>query len=46
MTYALAGVRIGNVLIKKKIRDFPVGPVAKPSHSQGRGPGFDPWSEN
>ena len=26
--------------------DFPDGPVAKTSHSQCRGPGFDPWSGN
>ena len=25
-------------------RGFPHGPVAKTLHSQGRGPGFDPWS--
>ena len=25
---------------------FPSGPVAKTPHSQCRGPGFDPWSEN
>ena len=27
-------------------RDFPGGPVAKTPHSQGRGPGFSPWSGN
>ena len=26
--------------------DFPGGPVAKTLSSQGRGPGYDPWSEN
>ena len=26
--------------------DFPGGPVAKPLHSESRGPGFDPWSGN
>ena len=27
-------------------RNLPGGPVAKPLHSQCRGPGFDPWSGN
>ena len=26
--------------------DFPGGPVSKTPHSQCRGPGFDPWSQN
>ena len=28
------------------MQDFPSVPVAKIPHSQGRGPGFNPWSEN
>ena len=31
---------------RNKFLDFPGGPVAKTSCSQGRGPGFDPWSGN
>ena len=27
-------------------RNFPAGPMAKILHSQHRGPGFNPWSEN
>ena len=29
---------------KKKCGDFPGGPVAKKSHSQYKGPGFNSWS--
>ena len=32
--------------IKRRNRDFPGGPVAKSPHSQGREPGFNPWSGN
>ena len=28
------------------VGDFPRGQMAKTSHSQCRGPGFDPWSGN
>ena len=27
-------------------RDFPGGPAAETPHSQSKGPGFDPWSQN
>ena len=32
--------------LKRTIRDFPGGAVDRTLHSQCRGPGFDPWSEN
>ena len=31
---------------KETEMDFPSGPVAKTTHSQCRGPRFDPWSGN
>ena len=38
--------RGGGVKKKVKFWVFPGGPVAKTTHSQCRGPGFDPWSGN
>ena len=35
-----------NIMLKREARDFPDGPVAKTSHSQCRGPEFEPWSRN
>ena len=38
--------RISFKAIRKYFGDFPGGQVAKTSHSQCKGPGFNPWSEN
>ena len=32
------------VLSTYSLWDFPCGPVAKTLNSEGRGPGFNPWS--
>ena len=37
---------ITSILIRRRQRDFPGGPVVKTPCSQCRGPRFDPWSGN
>ena len=43
--HPLMDTHSGTIFILQK-KDFPSGPVAKTLHSQCRGPGFNPWSEN
>ena len=40
------GSKCGKVVMKPALGDFPGGPVANTSHSQCRGPRFDPWLGN
>ena len=39
-------VWVALVKFKRRLWDFPVGPVAKTLCPQCRGPGFDPWLGN